>query len=62
MKLAGHDEFSDIQFSPRGGGTGTNGQSLTSGIVVDMSRHMNKVLEVNAEEGWVHVQSGVEDR
>ena len=59
MKLAGQDEFSDIQFSPRGGGTGTNGQSLTSGIVVDMSRHMNKVLEVNAEEGWVRVQSGV---
>lgn len=59
MTLAGQDEFSDIQFSPRGGGTGTNGQSLTSGIVVDMSRHMNKVLEVNAEEGWVRVQSGV---
>lgn len=48
-----------IKFSARGGGTGTNGQSLTDGIVVDMSRHMNKVLEINPEEGWVRVQSGV---
>lgn len=48
-----------VKFSARGGGTGTNGQSLTDGIVVDMSRHMNKVLEINPEEGWVKVQSGV---
>ncbi|MGF1685481.1 FAD-binding oxidoreductase [Photobacterium japonica] len=48
-----------ITFSARGGGTGTNGQSLTPGIVVDLSRHMNQVLEINAEEGWVRVQTGV---
>ena len=48
-----------VKFAARGGGTGTNGQSLTSGVVVDMSRHMNKVLEINAEQGWVKVQSGV---
>lgn len=59
MKLAGQENNSSVQFSPRGGGTGTNGQSLTSGIVVDLSRHMNKVLEVNPKEGWVRVQAGV---
>ena len=48
-----------VKFSARGGGTGTNGQSLTDGIVVDVSRHMNKVLEINAEEQWVKVQAGV---
>ncbi|GGF55499.1 D-2-hydroxyglutarate dehydrogenase YdiJ [Alteromonas lipolytica] len=48
-----------VKFSARGGGTGTNGQSLTDGIVVDMSRHMNKILEINPQEGWVRVQSGV---
>jgi FAD/FMN-containing dehydrogenase/Fe-S oxidoreductase len=48
-----------VKFSARGGGTGTNGQSLTDGIVVDISRHMNQVLEINAEEGWVRVQAGV---
>ncbi len=46
-------------FAPRGGGTGTNGQSLTNGIVVDLSRHMNAILEINAEEGWARVQAGV---
>ncbi|MDM7860573.1 FAD-binding and (Fe-S)-binding domain-containing protein [Alteromonas sp. ASW11-36] len=49
----------DIQFSARGGGTGTNGQSLTSGIVVDISRHLNNVLEINVEERWVRVEAGV---
>ncbi|MEL7293184.1 MAG: FAD-binding and (Fe-S)-binding domain-containing protein [Pseudomonadota bacterium] len=58
-KLATKPEYERVTFSPRGGGTGTNGQSLTKGIVVDLSRHMNKVLEINAEEGWVRVQTGV---
>ena len=48
-----------VKFSARGGGTGTNGQSLTDGIVVDLSRHMNQVLEINVEEQWVRVQAGV---
>ncbi|UTV26676.1 D-2-hydroxyglutarate dehydrogenase YdiJ [Photobacterium atrarenae] len=52
-------EFRSITFSARGGGTGTNGQSLTPGIVVDLSRHMNQILEVNPQEGWVRVQTGV---
>ena len=37
---------------------GTNGQSLTDGIVVDLSRHMNNILEINVEERWVRVQAG----
>ena len=44
-KLSSDSQYERITFSPRGGGTGTNGQSLTKGIVVDLSRHMNKVLE-----------------
>lgn len=58
-KLSNQEKYERITFSPRGGGTGTNGQSLTKGIVVDLSRHMNKVLEVNEDEGWVRVQTGV---
>lgn len=58
-KIGAQEKFATITFSPRGGGTGTNGQSLTKGIVVDMSRYMNKVLEINEAEGWVRVQSGV---
>ena len=58
-RLANSPRFNSIKFSPRGGGTGTNGQSLTKGIVVDLSRHMNNVLEINEAEGWVRVQTGV---
>lgn len=58
-KLANEPRFSTVTFSPRGGGTGTNGQSLTSGIAVDLSRHMNVILEINAAEGWARVQAGV---
>lgn len=58
-RLSTRPEYERVTFSARGGGTGTNGQSLTKGIVVDLSRHMNQVLEINAEEGWVRVQAGV---
>ncbi|WP_207062770.1 FAD-binding and (Fe-S)-binding domain-containing protein [Motiliproteus sp. SC1-56] len=58
-RLADEPAFSNIVLGPRGGGTGTNAQSLTDGLVVDVSRHMNQILEINAEERWVRVQSGV---
>ncbi len=58
-RLAGLAEWRDVVVAPRGGGTGTNGQSLTEGIVVDLSRHMNRILEINVEEKWVRVEPGV---
>ncbi len=57
--LAQTSSFSHLKFSPRGGGTGTNGQALTEHIVVDLSRHMRQILELNVEERWVRVQAGV---
>lgn len=51
--------FPDVKAGARGGGTGTNGQSLTPGLVVDVSRHMRQILEINVEERWVRVQAGV---
>ncbi|MDO6711814.1 FAD-binding and (Fe-S)-binding domain-containing protein [Aliiglaciecola sp. 2_MG-2023] len=53
------NQYDGVKFSARGGGTGTNGQSLTSGIIVDVSRHMNQILEINAQQSWVRVQAGV---
>ena len=59
-RLAFSERFRDtIQYSPRGGGTGTNGQSLCDGIIVDVSRYMNRILEVNLDEGWARVEPGV---
>ncbi|RXN91680.1 hypothetical protein C7R54_08865 [Achromobacter aloeverae] len=58
-KLLGDPRFSGIKAYPRGGGTGTNGQSLGGGMIVDLSRHMNRILEINVEERWARVQAGV---
>ena len=51
--------FSDITIAPRGGGTGTNGQSLTSGVVVDCSRHMHRILEIDPVRRVARVEAGV---
>ncbi|MES2674905.1 MAG: FAD-binding and (Fe-S)-binding domain-containing protein [Pseudomonadota bacterium] len=59
IKLSQRPEFKTIVLSPRGGGTGTNGQSLTDGLVVDTSKYMNQILEINVEERWARVQCGV---
>ena len=58
-RTAQDPRFGTLKLAPRGGGTGTNGQSLTDGLVVDVSRHMNRILEVNAAERWVRVEAGV---
>ncbi len=49
----------NIPLIPRGGGTSLAGQCVGPGLVVDLGRHMNQILEVNVEERWVRVQPGV---
>lgn len=44
---------------PRTAGTSLAGQVVGSGIIVDFSRYMNNILELNAEEKWVWVEPGV---
>ena len=44
---------------PRTAGTSLSGQVVGDGIIVDVSRHFTKILEINAEERWVRVQPGV---
>ncbi|MCX6302215.1 MAG: FAD-binding protein [Bacteroidia bacterium] len=44
---------------PRGGGTSLAGQVVGSGIVVDISKYMNHILEYNQDEKWVVVEPGV---
>ncbi|MES2005752.1 MAG: FAD-linked oxidase C-terminal domain-containing protein [Bacteroidota bacterium] len=44
---------------PRTAGTSLAGQVVGKGIVVDVSRHFTKILELNKEENWVRVQPGV---
>ncbi|MCC5883296.1 MAG: FAD-binding protein [Halomonas sp.] len=58
-RLAGEAKHRKVVLTPRGGGTGTNGQSLTDGLVVDLSRHMNRILDIDVENRRVRVQAGV---
>ena len=44
---------------PRGGGTSLAGQTVGHAIVIDFSKYMHNILEVNAEEGWVKTQPGI---
>ncbi|HWK58537.1 MAG TPA: FAD-linked oxidase C-terminal domain-containing protein [Parapedobacter sp.] len=48
-----------VTLIPRTAGTSLAGQVVGRGIVVDVSKHFNEILEVNAEERWVRVQPGV---
>lgn len=57
--LLGQEAFREVTVAPRGGGTGTNGQSLTDGIVVDLSRHMNRILDIDPRARTVRVEAGV---
>jgi FAD/FMN-containing dehydrogenase/Fe-S oxidoreductase len=43
----------------RAGGTSLAGQVVSSGIIVDISKYMNNILEINKEEHWVRVEPGV---
>jgi FAD/FMN-containing dehydrogenase/Fe-S oxidoreductase len=44
---------------PRGAGTSLAGQVVGPGIVIDISKYLNHILEFNAEERWVRVEPGV---
>jgi FAD/FMN-containing dehydrogenase/Fe-S oxidoreductase len=48
-----------LSLIPRSAGTSLAGQCVGSGIVVDVSRHMNRILEIDAAAGRVRVQPGV---
>ena len=46
-----------LRVTGRGAGTGLLGQSLSNGIVLDFSKHMDRVLEMG--DGYVVVQPGI---
>jgi FAD/FMN-containing dehydrogenase/Fe-S oxidoreductase len=44
---------------PRGGGTSLSGQSIGAGIVIDFSKYMNRILEIDPERQTARVEPGV---
>lgn len=49
----------DVPITARGAGTSIAGQALGRGVVVDYSRYLNRVLEIDPERGIARVQPGV---
>src|SRR5215468_4521768 len=54
--VAGEEGFPVI---PRGGGSSQNGQTLGQALVMDTSRYMNQILEVDPVGGSAIVQPGI---
>ncbi len=48
-----------LAITPRGGATSLSGQTFGEGMVIDVSKYMDNVFEVNADERWARVQPGV---
>jgi FAD/FMN-containing dehydrogenase/Fe-S oxidoreductase len=44
---------------PRGAGTSLAGQCCNIAVVLDFTKYMNKILEINPEQGFARVQPGV---
>ena len=52
------EEFK-VSILPRGGGTSLAGQTVGRSMVIDFSKYMTKILEINVDEQWAIVQPGV---
>ncbi len=44
---------------PRAGGSSLAGQAVNAALVLDTSRYLDQVVELNVEERWVRVQPGI---
>ncbi|HET9164355.1 MAG TPA: FAD-binding oxidoreductase, partial [Candidatus Angelobacter sp.] len=43
---------------PRGGGTSLSGQSCNVAVIVDFSKYLNQIIEINPQEKYAWVQPG----
>lgn len=51
---------SGVKVLSRGGGTGLSGQTVQEGaVVIDYTKYMHDLIEINGEEQWVRTQPGV---
>ena len=49
----------EVPLTPRGGGTSLAGQAVGSGVAVDTSKYLNRLLRVVPEESWCEVEPGL---
>ncbi len=56
VRIAHHHR---VPILPRGGGTSLAGQTVGAALVLDFSRHLNRILELDAGAGWARVEPGL---
>ena len=49
----------NVSILPRGGGTSLGGQAVGSSMIIDFTKYMNRILELNIDERRVRVQPGI---
>jgi glycolate dehydrogenase FAD-linked subunit len=57
QRLCEYASYNKIPITARGAGTGLLGQSLSYGIVLDFSKHMNRIIDI--DDDYVTVQPGI---
>ncbi|MCB9090490.1 MAG: FAD-binding oxidoreductase [Calditrichae bacterium] len=50
---------SGLSIVPRGGGSSLSGQGIGEGLIMDLTPHLNRILEINPAEKWARVEAGV---
>lgn len=59
LKIIAFANYHKVSIIPRSAGTSLAGQCVGSGLVVDISKYMTSILELNTDEHWVRLQPGV---
>lgn len=47
-----------VSLHPRGAGSGLCGSAVGAGIILDFSKYMNRMLHLDADDGWFECQPG----
>ncbi|MBN1993697.1 MAG: FAD-binding oxidoreductase, partial [Anaerolineae bacterium] len=48
-----------VSVVPRGAGTSVSGQAIGPGLIIDHSRHVDRLLEINPAERWAKAEAGM---
>ena len=59
LSLAKKKIYHQLSFTSKGGGTGTNGQALNKGLIIDLSKYMKEILSYDSKSYNVIVQPGL---
>ncbi|MDH3681128.1 MAG: FAD-binding oxidoreductase [Acidimicrobiia bacterium] len=59
LLAANHASTDPRPIAARGAGTGTNGQSLTDGVLIDLKRRLDRIVSIDPDAATVVVEPGV---